>query len=219
MLSIEQALTALQREILLALPDTSRRPARVVFQAEKVVVSLGLQLNPDAQTSATSHPFFVAADSATCVHHVTIEFRLNTPLLPDPPVSIPANETPRLPANASSVEAETDFATLCEILGAPGFDSSARATVFRETLENLSESQRREVLASLTVPTTNADEDTSLSYARHLIRRLVTSGPAGFVRGSTLLVHLARQSSVNDLMRLAALRWRTQSEWANTPDS
>ena len=67
---------------------------------------------------------------------------------------------------------------------------------------------------SLKIQTTPVNEDPTLSHARHLIRRLVNSGPAGFEQGATLLGQWATQAPIGDLMQIAAVRWRTQSEWA-----
>ena len=99
------------------------------------------------------------------------------------------------------------------MFGAPGFDSAARATVFRETLQPLDESDRRKVLASLGAGTA-VELDPSLNLAQHLLRRLAGSGPAGPKDGPERLRCLAERFPVVELIRVAAERWRTQSDWA-----
>ena len=120
---------------------------------------------------------------------------------------------PAAPITAQAATESAQVAALSEVFGAPGFDSSARATVFRETLEELDEAECQAVLTSLGTPAPEGEEP-ALSRARHLVQRLAGSGPAGPRRGPELLRQLASRVPAGVLIRLAAERWRTQSEWA-----
>lgn len=210
MLSVQKTIRALRRQILAALADDTAVPEGVSLVADRVSVSLAVQIHA---TEPAEDPgwLVVATEPASCLHHVTIEFNLST-----------AGQTeirptllfkPARPAEAGANGAEPrNFAVLSEVFGAPGFDSSARATVFREALEELSEEQRRRVLVSLgNLP--SPGEEAIVSQARHLIQRLAASGPAGPEHGPAKLRHLASMGSVRELIQLAE-RWRTQSEWA-----
>ncbi len=215
MMSVQQAVRALRRELSAALIGDADLPPGAALVADRVVVSLGVCLTPNHSSPDAAGTFMVATDSAACLHHVEIQFQVGTravPLEGTHPVSgHPALST----VDASNAtDASTIFAVLSEIFGPPGFDSSARASVFRETLEPLPEAQRRSVLGSLSGQAPSEAPDPSLYYARHLIRRLAASGPSGLEQGIKLLERLAQQGDLNDLIQIAATRWRTQSEWA-----
>ncbi|HTH48064.1 MAG TPA: hypothetical protein VMB21_11165 [Candidatus Limnocylindria bacterium] len=206
MLSVEQAVRALRREILAGLAGNAPLPGGVSLVAGKVSVSLGLQFQADAGDQ--SGGLVVATDPARCAHQLTIDFNLQLAAA-SPGQTTEGSSASSLPA----VVEPPHFAELAEIFGAPGFDSSARATVFRETLEDLDEAERREVLTTLGT-TAPEGEEPALGRARQLIQRLAGSGPAGPKRGPELLGQLASQAPTAALIRLAAERWRTQSEWA-----
>ncbi len=210
MLPVQQTIRALRRQILGALADETALPEGVTLVADRVSVSLAVQINPTEPT-ASPRWLVVVTEPGPCLHHVTLEFRLAT-------AEHGENRPAQLVKPSGSTEAGANgaaprkFAVLSEVFGAPGFDSSARATVFREALEELSEEQGHRVLLSLgSVP--SPGEEAIVSRARHLIQRLAASGPAGSERGPEKLRHLASTGSVRELIQLAK-RWRTQSEWA-----
>lgn len=178
--------------------------------ADRVSVSLAVQINP---TYAAEEPgwIVVATEPSACLHHITLEFHVTSAAHLESR-SAQALNPPGSTEAAANRAALSNFAVLSEVFGAPGFDSSARATVFREALEELSEEQRHRVLVSLRdVP--SPGEEGIVTQARHLIRRLAASGPAGSERGLGKLRQLASTCSVRELIQLAE-RWRTQSEWA-----
>ena len=177
--------------------------------ADRVSVSLGLQFQVAA--SGESGGWMIATDPSASAHRLTLEFKLQPAGGAD---AAKGGVTPAaLSAPVPVVVEPIDFAELAEVFGAPGFDSSARATVFRETLEDLDEAERWAVLTTLGDPAAEGEEP-ALSRARQLIQRLVGSGPAGPKRGPQLLRQLASHAPAAALIRLAAERWRTQSEWA-----
>ena len=209
MLSVEQTIRALRREILTSLAEDAPLPNGVSLVADRVSVSLGLQLQAAAEDGGGG--LVVATGPAACVHHLAIEFKLRPATLVGQTEGVPPSAT--LPALVPVAAEPAYFAALAEVIGAPGFDSSARATVFRETLEELDEAEQQAVLTTLGTPAADGEEP-ALSRARQLIQRLAGSGPAGPKRGPELLRQLAGRAPAGALIRLAAERWRTQSEWA-----
>ncbi|MSU37118.1 MAG: hypothetical protein EXS36_18890 [Pedosphaera sp.] len=211
MLSVQKAIRALRRQILAALSDETTLPGSVSLVADRVSVSLAVRISA---TESAEEPgwLVVATEPAPCLHHVTLEFHLTAAadLENRPPQVIRQPGSTDAPVIGAAL---SNFAVLTEVFGAPGFDSSARATVFREALEQLSEEQRCRVLVSLgTMP--SPGEEPTVTQARHLIQRLAASGPAGSERGSEKLRQLASTGTVGELIRLAE-RWKTQSEWAS----
>lgn len=213
MLSVEQAVSMLRREIQSALAADRPLPGGVTWSADRISLSLGLRFQEPAERGNENGQLVVATGPGDCVHHLTIDFKLPTVPSPQHPSDTPV-ESPAPALAASGPTDSSAFAALAQVFGVPGFDSSARATVFRETLEDLSEAQSQTVLRTLGKP--SADEEPAVARARHLILRLAGKGPAGPERGPELLRQLAGQAPVPTLIRLAAERWRTQSEWAAT---
>lgn len=210
--SVETAIRELRRAALAALAEGTSLPPGVACVAERLTLSLAVRF-PLAEADRESGRCDVASGEADgALHRLTLEFRLGPPTAAEAAVhSTNTIETRalegKLPPDVSAV------GVLSDILGAPGFDSSARATVFRETLEELGEGQRRQVLASLGSPASDS-EDPPVTQARHRIYRLSGTGPAGKDRGPKLLRELAARHSAESLIQLAKTHWRTPSEWA-----
>lgn len=206
MLSVEQAVRALRREILAGLAGDAPLPGGVCLVAGKVSVSLGMQFHSEA--GGEGGRLVIATNPSVCAHHITIDFNLQ----PAATTSHQTEENSLLSTLPPIVE-PPHFAELAEVFGPPGFDSSARATVFRESLEDLDGGEQLAVLTTLGTPAPEGEEP-ALSRARQLIQRLAGSGPAGPKRGPELLRQLAAHAPATELIRLAAECWRTQSDWA-----
>jgi len=110
-------------------------------------------------------------------------------------------------------DAEKVIASLSSIFGPPGFDSSARATVFCEVFATLSEPQAAAFIASFssgTVP----DEDATLGTARHRINGVFRSGPLRSVeRGSEIFAEVLSQYAIEPIVRLVEEKWKRQNDW------
>lgn len=211
MTPLEQALQTLRQELETAMSPLPGSRTGACWTADRATVSIALQLSPSPRTGDPDR-FTVATDPGTALHHVTFELR-RTPasLTADAPApgvesagQSPMNDAPPLSPLVSG---------LAEIFGTPGFDSSARATVFRETLEGLDDPQCRAVLESLGSPAP-AGDDEGIARVRHRITRMAASGPAGRDRGPDLLRRLAALHSPHSLVQAAATHWRTPSDWA-----
>ena len=214
MLTVRQTIRALRREILAALAEDATLPRGASFSAERVTISLAVRIDPARVADDGPGAFQVAADPGPSDHRITVEFRsgeatVQVPETAVPPMAAPSPE----PAKVVTPGGSAAFSGLVQIFGEPGFDSSARATVFREALDELDLAQQRQVMLGLG-DAHSAGEDPAVIRARHLVRRLAGSGPAGSTHGPRLLRELAARCPVEDLVALAGSRWRTQSEWA-----
>lgn len=214
MITVEQTIRALRREILAALAEDATLPPGTILSADRVTISLAVRISPAMFATGGPGSLQVAEDPGPSDHRVAVEFRLGASAADARPAPIASASAPRIVATAATVaDGSPAFTGLAQILGAPGFDSSARATVFREALEELDAAQQRQALLGLGDPP-SAGEDPAVIRARHLVRRLAGSGPAGMTNGPRLLRELATRCPVEELTALAASRWRTQSEWA-----
>lgn len=204
--TVEQTVRELRREIINAIGDQTPLPDGASWVADRVTLSLAVHLQPAGDPGR----FTVAVDPTAESHRITVEFRITSSDHVTPRIH------PQQPASPMDerIAVKPVHVALAEVFGAPGFDSSARATVFREALEELSTLQRHQVLTSLEGPAT-PDEDAVVTRARHRILRLVGSGPAGREQGSALLRQLALRESTQALIQQAAEHWRTPSDWAS----
>lgn len=210
--SVETAIRELRRAALTALAEGTSLPPGVTCVAERLTLCLAVRFHPSDDGESGCYDV-TGSEAGGAQHRLTLEFRLGPPTAAEAAAqSIDATLTRapggKLPPDVSAVD------VLSDILGAPGFDSSARATVFRETLEELGEVQRRLVLASLGSPASDS-EDPQMTQARHRIHRLSGTGPAGRDRGPVLMRELAERHSPESLIHLATTLWRTPSDWAS----
>lgn len=139
----------------------------------------------------------------------------------DPPALAAHSHQLRLELTAQGVESTgplsgakqigTDMlAVLSEVFGAPGFDSSARASVFREALEECSDDEARAVIGALSSRDATPG---NAGRAAHLIRRVLERGPAGPERGARLLADLLTTTSPQEVQAFIRLTWKTQDDW------
>jgi hypothetical protein len=104
-----------------------------------------------------------------------------------------------------------------EVFGAPGFDSSARATVFREALAELSNDQALAVVDSLNGSLVSGTDEV-VKRAWFLIGALLRSGPLKSTdRGGAFLAKIFSQHSVQSVIQLIEDRWKSQAEWLDEP--
>ncbi len=102
---------------------------------------------------------------------------------------------------------------LTELLGPPGFDSSARAAVFCDALRERTLDEVRAAAAALTrLPGEIPDE--TVRRTRHCLGGIVQSGPLkSAVRAEQILVELLEDWSLAALLELVARHWRTDENW------
>lgn len=196
------------------------RPQRVVLALEVCVLD---RQNPDGtvglsfgvlDTLPTPAPGKVGVNTGRG-HTLTFEFDCDWHQAPaDRLDSGGVSAAPPLRnANLEGSEAESIKHDLQEVFGPPGFDSSARATVFLEALAELSEDQIHSVLTSLRGEAA-AELDEVSRKARHLISNVIRSGPLRSVEDAGLfLAQIFVRHPVEPLRQLIATTWRSQYEW------
>lgn len=115
--------------------------------------------------------------------------------------SIPIPPGPWAPGTAERV------GVLLEgVFGPPGFDSAARATVYRESAIELGRDSLQVVLTALMEG--RRLEESGLERARHAIQRLLERGPAGVKSGAAILRDLFGRHPFDPLVTLMEDRWR-----------
>ncbi len=139
-------------------------------------------------------------------HSVTVEFKVGEAGQWQP-VAAPAVPVASLPAVNGIIP------TLTKVFGAPGFDSSARATVFRETLAERSHEEVVAVLVALR-PTATPPTDEGLRRASQVLRGIIQSGPTKNVaQGAETLIALLVEHPLAEVLRVAETTWKTHDDW------
>lgn len=235
MQSLKNVVATLRQEILAALDEPKNLPAGARLEAERFVLSLAVTLqekqgNGDSDVVELLIPVAKASSSDNrsdgqavehtppSLHTLTIEFRLaSAARAPGQTSGQPEREAlAQKPANSVSPSPDPVVESLTAIFGVPGFDSSARATVFREALTGISDDQARAIADSLRgMPTPGITP--AAARARSLVERLVVSAPAGPPRGREVLAEVFHRHSVQSLLGFIRERWKTQEEWLNEP--
>jgi hypothetical protein len=217
MQSLAQFLSALQQELGSALPGQLQLPGGVAMQADRVVVSLQFSAaegaNGQTEFSWAHPPPNANGMLPKPLHTLTLEFKaVQTPIqgggaLPQTEASPAAP-----PRDQSEIIADRIKDALSLIFGAPGFDSSARATVFRETFDALSADQAEVVIESLSG---NApDNDPAAKRSRGLLLKLLRSAPLDdFEQAKLTLVDVLVQHPLDSVLSLVAREWKTQEDW------
>lgn len=139
-------------------------------------------------------------------HSVTVEFKVGEAgaLLP-----VVERAAPKVQAPA---EGEI-IPTLSQVFGAPGFDSSARATVFRETFAERSHEQACAAVAGLG-SASSVVSDEAVRFASQMLRGIIQSGPAKTpARGAELLQSVLSRHPLNEVLRVVQVIWKTQDDW------
>lgn len=139
-------------------------------------------------------------------HSVTVEFKVGEAGQWQP-VTAPAVPVASLPVTNGIIP------TLTQVFGAPGFDSSARATVFRETL---AERSHEEVVAALLAlrQTATPPADEGLRRASQILRGIIQSGPTKNVaQGAETLIALLVEHPLAEVLRVAETTWKTHDDW------
>jgi hypothetical protein len=123
-------------------------------------------------------------------------------------VSSPAKEPSMVfqPAAWSPETAERVRGVLDGVFGPAGFDSAARATVFRESAMELGLESLLGVLAALIEG--RRLEEPGLERARHAIQRLLERGPGGIKNGAGILRDIFGRHPFDPLLTLVEDRWR-----------
>lgn len=184
---LNEAIAAVLREV-----SQGCAADRSTLKPERVRVTLNFAL------TAGQPPYADAAGP----HSVTAEFVLGA--AGQEPIFLPAEPKKNLHECTS---------LLAQIFGAPGFDSSARATVFRETLAGLTPKEIEAVMATLTTPL-NGIMDERQRQVVHILRGVIHSGPTKQMeRGAELLRRVFANHPLAEVMQNVEADWKTQDAW------
>lgn len=231
---LKDVIACLRREIEEGLGGSrSTRPEGVRIEANRVVLQLAVTVSEiRASKVETRLEFGVESSSKARTSKgappvmVTVEFQIlgsgvgessRGALAP----SLSARDSRPIAQGSatSSIREESKpglIESLSRVFGPPGFDSSARSTVFCETLEGLSSEQILTVIESLD-GAPRAGLEAGIKRARHLLNGVLRSGPLRSAKeGGPVLVEVFRHFESDSLVRLIRETWRSQEHWMGT---
>lgn len=197
---LRHAITAALREVESGIAH-QRQQGKLPLVPERVHLSLNFTLD-EAGTQALV--------SAGGPHSVTIEFKAGERLAGTAALAASTDEA----AQARPAGAQDEIVSaLSQVFGAPGFDSSARATVFREALEGLSREQALAALAAAAA-SSSASHSEPMRTVAHRLRGVIQSGPSKTLeRGGGILRDVLTRHSFEEVLRVAETEWKTQEKW------
>lgn len=234
MISLQEVIEGLNEEIQQALRSPTEKARDLSWHLKQVRIELAIQLHSPPTGSGSKAVQFevlsankqatVQSDgplSAHSIHRLTLELSASqdrheqpqTFSLPHPgqeatePRSVAVSTVPRV--------ADVQGA-LVELLGPPGFDSSARAGVIRDAIEGLSSNQFDEFCRVL--GGNQADpKDLGVRHAWIQVRRALERGPLASVRECQQRLHLLLAGNGReDVIAVVDAVWRTPSDWTTT---
>jgi hypothetical protein len=209
---LKDALAQLRRDLADALAADLAAPAPWRLEPDRAVVELAVVLDAGAWRVFDATDPLAKAGPA---HRVTVEFSIGGRGGPDRGSVEPPRDpsvAPHPPTPLPAGEPDSLVGRLSQVFGAPGFDSSARATVFREALEGFSVADIRSAIASAGLA--SADEaNGDVRRAAHLVGRLIQRGPAGMDRSREILADVFRQIDSAEVLALVERVWKTQDDW------
>ena len=229
MQSLRKVLATFRKEVLAALEDRTEGSTKTRLEADRIVLSLAVSIRPQSGDAASPEFTFDVPErglpdegQGETGHRLTIEFKAHDPRRlessPGQGVTPGVSEVRETePVALQETEATRAVESLATIFGRPGFDSSARATVFRETLTGLDDSQIRVVVRALREGRA-PEADPAGKRAWDVLSRLLRSGPSKSVtKGGGILDRIFGQFPVAWLIRLLEETWKTQDDWLEQP--
>ena len=197
--TLGEVIATVRREIAAALDAKTALPAGVRLEADRVVLSLRVALTDGSLEVAE------AGQNSAETHTITIEFGIR--------------DGERVEQKGAAVKPQIEAATaegmvnaLMEVFGVPSFDSSARATVFRETVGGIGEEQARLLIAS--VGSSSEEVAAELKTRWRMITRLLEKGPAGVERSGHVLQRIFSQHPLAPVLKIIEETWKTPEAWA-----
>ncbi len=222
--SLKEGLAFLRREIVQALSERDDVSGVVQLQPERVTVSLNFSIQEEGTPQGGAVIRFGVMPRGTdgkpeepsspLWQKLTIEFKVISKGSSDQ-VELFQTERDIAPAETMKLDsaARDQLAqSLTFILGAPGFDSSARATVFREALAELTDEQAHTLSQTLR-ERRSPESDSETARAGRLLSRLADSSPVGPVRGRELLAEILQKHPVQLLLSVVEDKWKSQEDW------
>lgn len=226
MTTLKNVITALQREIDDALNGNPGANLRTRLVAEKIILNLEVAINETNAADGSADLKFAVSSvdsdaSSARTHTLTIEFKPFIQGLGQAvPIISPAESvvtTANVPVRLEGSESGQIIAALSSVFGAPGFDSSARATVFREVFSELDPAQASKLIASFS-GASSTEEDRVQRSAIQRINGILRSGPQRSPEeGRKILAHVFTRRPPQPILKLIEEKWKTQEDWLDAP--
>ena len=195
--TLGKVIATIRHEIAAALDAKTPLPAGVRLEADRVVLSLRVAVKDGDRVEIVE-----AGQNSTETHTISIEFAIR-------------GKEDRFDQKGAGIEAGTAEGmvnALMEVFGVPSFDSSARATVFRETFGGIPEEQARLLIAS--VGSASEEVAAELKTRWRMITRLLEKGPAGVERSGHVLQRIFSQHPLAPVLKIIEETWKTPEAWA-----
>ncbi len=238
MSTLKEAIAAFQSEIAAALGPIPAPSSGPSWALERVALDLAVTLIESKSGDPTGRPAIevlvvssgqrdagpaeLPEGEGRGPHRLTIEFSLQAtaasgaarqnPIIGSTPLD--AESTPARTVAVETVPREDSTRLLLtELLGPPGFYSSARAAVLSDALRDRTSEQARAVAAAINRPAKEV-ADEPVRHSRHLIRGIVQTGPLKSPeRAEQLLSKLIEWWAIPELLQFIAIHWRPEDHW------
>ena len=210
-MQLKDVVNALRREIISALENGSALPGGIHLEAERVTATLSFGIEGNPPTFEVYPP---GENKQTSPHSITIEFNIasdSAALKTETKIVARSVAVQPMQSKLEGREAAVIKEQLSIVFGSPGFDSAARATVFCEALEELSEEDAVALVSALRGEIGKPEGPAKRALA--LLQRVCQSGPAGLGKGKAVLVDVFQKYSVSSVVKLVATVWKSQQDW------
>ncbi len=219
MQSLKDVLAALRREIEEGIRGNQPLSSGTRIEADRVIVNLQFSIKDSAAKNGTSPIHFevqsgeIQKASPAEKHSLSVEFKVAGEATSTTAVTAaPAKQVFEKGIPLQGTEATRAQEQLALVFGAPGFDSSARATVFREVLGNLSARDVPAVAAAL-IDSPRLPIKPTVKSAIARLDRILKSGPSGVSDGRAIVAKLLERHPSTALVELVAKLWKSQEDW------
>ncbi len=211
---VQEAVAGLRTQIESALTRGSALPAGVTLDAEMVTMSLGLIFDGPLRTPTTIQWRLSGVDDpAPPAHSVTVQFRVRNTAVPSESLKPQALVSGSPPVPAARSDRKEWIAKAClQVLGVPGFDTSARAEVLGDCLSNLVPADAIRVLEWCHTET-RPPSDHPLWGKLGQVRTVLGYSPLGAPSAAGVLLELLQTVSIDEVIVTLGERWKYGTHW------
>jgi len=214
--SVSEAIRSLRVQVDAALTQEGPLPQGTQLEAESITLSLGLILEEDpTQTASPRWRLLGPSEIHPPAHSLTLQFRVR----PSTEPAESASETTVLfrpdeaPAPAGPPSDQERLASRCHhVFGPPGFDNSARAEVFSESLAGLSPGEAATLLGWCRTGT-RAPAGHPLQGKLGQFHRILSFAPVGEPAAAEILIELLAEHPIAELIQVLGEHWRFGTHW------
>jgi hypothetical protein len=219
MASLKQILDSLEKELAVVIKDPSRA-ARSGLCPQRLRLTLQFRIRSKGKKSASSEFEVDVMESSASpktsasatAHTLEIEYVTHDAML-ERSVSVTTSGQAAECQDRGEAPSEEAMEGLIQLLGAPGFDSSARATVVREVLGGLSRAQILQVAKNLD-GAPHPELQGEVRRAWHRLSGVIRTRSFGSIgEGGQLVARLFDRYPPDQLLRWISERWQSQEKW------